>query len=163
MGDLVRFRAHQIRKSVLRLHSISAARVGHRHATGLERRHGKSFLDSRPRARGLLEGHAAIQPRLATASIYALDGAKDSVYGSPVLRPLHTVSVGGPVPASQIVSPTLVYTGCRIRFLGRTWTVDRINYHPRFGDFFALTAEDDGSYELIGARGCDGQYEVLEG
>jgi hypothetical protein len=57
--------------------------------------------------------------------------------------------------------PRVVTVGTRILYLGRTWTVDRINNHPRWGDFFALTAEDDGSYELISAVGADGNFEVL--
>jgi hypothetical protein len=51
--------------------------------------------------------------------------------------------------------------GSRILWLGRIWTVDRINYHPMLGDFYALTAEDDGAFELISARGCDGNFEIL--
>jgi hypothetical protein len=51
--------------------------------------------------------------------------------------------------------------GTQLRYMGRIWVVDRINYHPRWGDFYALTALDDGAYELISAQGADGNFEVV--
>jgi hypothetical protein len=76
-------------------------------------------------------------------------------------RPLHVVTVHGPIPAKPIAPVKVVHVGTRLYYLGRSGTVVRINYHPRWGDFFALSAEDDGAYELISASGADGQFEVL--
>ncbi len=57
--------------------------------------------------------------------------------------------------------PEAIEPGMHVRWMGREWHVDRIYNHPRWGHYFACTAEDDGSYELINLNGNDGGIEVL--
>ena len=56
-----------------------------------------------------------------------------------------------------------IQPGMRIRWMGRSWRVNIVHSHARFGYFFNCTAEDDGSYELINVNGNDGGLEVLAG
>jgi hypothetical protein len=62
-----------------------------------------------------------------------------------------------------IIDPAVtgVKIGDRLLFFGRTWTVTRVHPDRRYGDLYALRAEDDATTELISANGADGGFEVL--
>lgn len=93
------------------------------------------------------------------ADMLALAFQRNQAYCSGIVQqPSGAVSPKTPPPAT----PRAVRVGDRIRWLGRCWGVERIQYHPTFGRFFACTSEDDGSFELISEKGADGNYEVLE-
>lgn len=72
-------------------------------------------------------------------------------------QPLGTVSPIGALPAR----PRQVDIGSRIRFFGAEYIVDRIHQHPSFGEFWAMHDVVDGRYELISAKGNDGNFEVI--
>lgn len=63
-------------------------------------------------------------------------------------------------PASP-AAPVIVYAGCVIRYLGRLWTVERVNHHPGHGPLMAISSVDDDTFELICGKGCDGPFEVV--
>jgi hypothetical protein len=65
------------------------------------------------------------------------------------------------VAAAAVTPAPPVVVGSEIRYLGRLWTVERINHHPGHGPLMAISALDDDSFELICGKGCDGPFEVL--
>jgi hypothetical protein len=107
-------------------------------------------------------------PGLTPVSRESADGenrrwlkARSEAQGSDQREPQpHAGSHDTPAAVTP-ASPTVVYAGCRIRFLGRTWIVERVNHHAGHGPLLAISAEDDDSFELICGRGCDGPFEVL--
>ncbi len=69
-----------------------------------------------------------------------------------------------PVPPVEVligVGVAGIQPGMRIRWMDRSWRVNVVHYHPRWGYFFNCTAEDDGAYELININGNDVGIEVL--
>ena len=52
--------------------------------------------------------------------------------------------------------------GTKLLFFGRVWSVIRVHPDRRYGDLYALLAEDGGTTELISANGADGDFEIVE-
>lgn len=65
-------------------------------------------------------------------------------------------------PASAAAGHPRPGPGARIRYFGEVWTVVAIYSHPLFGEFWRLESEESGRYDLISAKGSDGNYELLE-
>jgi len=79
-------------------------------------------------------------------------------------RVRHVVALARDAVSSKTSSlaspPRAVRVGDQIRFFGQEWTVAAIYPHPLIGEFFRLE-RGEGEWDLISARGHDGNYELL--
>lgn len=93
-------------------------------------------------------------------------GAQDSDQREPAagglpFSPQHRLNQDAPVAETPAPPAVIVYAGCTIRYMGRLWTVERVNQHSGHGPLIAISSVEDDTFELICGKGCDGPFEVV--